>query len=412
VTRGGPSLETRRALVTTAYTQTAVGNPQGATFLVLGGNLPFSGWGAALPSDRMMAYLAAHPWIWSLTADDLLAIRPRGGADPPLLPAPSPMIPFNSQGVPVPSARSINEIQNILIEALMGSQAGPINNLGWNAYLALFAPTTTEDPALAALRAGHLGQVGYLVAGARWASGPNPVNDCSTDPDLDGEAECILASEQIFALFEPSGARLVVALGHLQGQAFQWIAPSSQFFIGLSDPGEWEPDQGPAGDPLAIPGGFSDSRFTWSPYSVRSQTNGLVFTSPDGTIQKTFTLTSGGLRARYLFSDGDPITVSLPLAVNPNTRFTPDWGDRYKMFSNDPDWTWGLLPEPRVRVRTDGQVTARTMVDSRPQLSFPENPNQNFPPGHFLPFPLAVLEIRGDGPFTIDIEIDPLNRTP
>ena len=43
-----------------------------------------------------------------------------------------------------------------------------------------------------------------------------------------------------------------------------WVGPSYQFAVGLSDPSEWNLANGQAADPNVIPGAFSDATGTWS----------------------------------------------------------------------------------------------------------------------------------------------------
>ncbi len=55
-------------------------------------------------------------------------------------------------------------------------------------------------------------------------------------------------------------------------------------------------------------------------------------------------------------------------------------------------------------VRSDADLTAWSFESSRLFLGFPEDPDQQFPPGHYLPFPLALVTLRGEGSFSTWIE--------
>ena len=47
----------------------------------------------------------------------------------------------------------------------------------------------------------------------------------------------------------------------------------------------------------------------------------------DGTRTKTFSLTDTGLEVKY--QTQEPITTQIPLLVDPWTRFTPGWAEKY-----------------------------------------------------------------------------------
>jgi hypothetical protein len=37
-------------------------------------------------------------------------------------------------------------------------------------------------------------------------------------------------------------------------------------------------------------------------------------------------------------------------------------------------------------------------------MGIPENPDGEYPPGHYFPFPFSLVTVRGEGEFTIWIE--------
>jgi hypothetical protein len=48
-------------------------------------------------------------------------------------------------------------------------------------------------------------------------------------------------------------------------------------------------------------------------------------------------------------------------------------------------------------------LTASPFNETRKMMATTENPNAEFPPSHFLPFPLAVLTLEAAGDFFVDI---------
>jgi hypothetical protein len=56
-----------------------------------------------------------------------------------------------------------------------------------------------------------------------------------------------------------------------------------------------------------------------------------------------------------------------------------------------------------VEVRTDGVLSAEGFTSAIPFLSLPEDPNLGYPAGNYLPFPLSVVTIQGDGVLNVEI---------
>ncbi len=405
-TSAGPSLPVRTQLLQAALS----GDP--SRLVVLGGDLAHSVWGDATIAGPALAYIENHPWIHALDGYDLLtaplcssAVCPpaqaRPCADflciPPAADAPL----YTSQGTPLANGLTSNALRARLLAGLAQSPPGPVTDLAWRTYLMLTDPLS--DPALQALRDGYLGQVGSLLAAARWAAQPADLSSCQTDPDLDGQPECTLANQDFFFLFETDGARLAFAFVRTAHGVAQWIGPASQLVVGLSDPSLWNPARGPAGDPADIPGAFSDPSDLWAPYRVASAPGELVFTSPDGSRQKTFTLTPDGLRVDYRWPG--PIQTQIPLAVAANERFLPGWAAAYTLGNAAEGLTWGLSSLPKVAIRTSAQVTLQTFKDSSAAMQRPEDPNLGYPPGHYLPYPLALVTLAAQDSLTVLLNV-------
>jgi hypothetical protein len=399
----GPTPEVRRALIQAALEV----QEGGSRVLVLGGDLPDSTWGDPQIARFTLQYLAAHPWVQALNANDLLSIP----ASQPALPAP-PVDLASSPDLPMPSSSLLADLEN-----------APANNLGraaWQAYLALFAPAFPEQAELPTLRAAYLGQLGVLLAGARWAEQPQAADTCDSDLDSDGLSECLLASRDLFLAFELHGGSLAYAFSRgPHGEVHQWVGPSSQLTSGLSPASSWDLAAGLLADPDVLPGAFFETALDSDPapdYQAVIQPGRLELTTTDGSVKKTFILQGASLQVSY--QTENLLHTRMVLMLDPWQRFSPDWTDNYQAHTAPDSWTWeanpaqvtarqeGQIPGSlRVEVRTESAWTASTFKDSLPQLEKPENPNLDYPPGHFLPFPLASMEFSIQGDFSANLTL-------
>jgi hypothetical protein len=372
-TADGPSLALRRDLIQYAT------NPRTSPF-ILGGQLANTSWGDPACVSPTLRYLSAHPWVRFLTADNLLTLRPSGDA---------------TYGPEI--AQSSSVLTTEILTALLNAPSNPVTDQAWQTYFSLLTPASPE---LTQLRAGYFGIIGHLITAARWAARPGSITDCTVDIDWDEQAECILASPDFFATFEPSGGYIVAAFTRSEDGIHQIIAPYAQFLVGLGDPSTWDPSRGSQGDPALVPGGFVDSMESWTPQVQLGQ---ITFTDADNNLYKTFYLTETGLRVEYELAS--PMTVQISLGIDPWRRYSPGWGDAYREAASSSGWEWGLDPGPQVVITSSGTVTARAFTASRSYLSSAEDPNFDYPPGHYLPFPLALVEINGQGNFYIRLDV-------
>ena len=365
----GPSLEVRRALIATAL------SPNATDLVVLGGSLPQSTWGDPEMAGATFAWISAHPWIRPLAGQELLAFPSRTQA-------------FAAPAVP---------ILQPWLPALQSAPQNAASLSAWQTYLTLTA--FTPDPQLQALRRAYLGQVGELLAAANWANKPTARADCREDLNGDGRPECVLANRQYFAILETDGARLTQFF-HLDANGpHQWIGTSAQFAIGLSDPSEWHPERGEAADPSVIPGAFTDSSDAWTIYAPSILADGIRFTSLDGRLVKTFQLTGNGISVHYQVPGH--VSTRIPLAVDPNRYYSGPVD--YQATLAPHAWTWGLVGGSQVEVRSEAILSAEGFISAIPFLNLSENPNLDYPKGDYLPFPLSLVTIQGDGNFSVEI---------
>jgi hypothetical protein len=374
----GPSLDVRRQLVTVAF------SADPSRLVVLGGDLPLSTWGNQDMAAPTFAWLAAHPWIHLLNSQDLLTF-PLGSKKN--LPAGA-----GSTSSPVETSTSP------FLENLITGPTDPLTVSAWQTWFMLTAPTSDEK--LRTLRLNYFGQVGELLAAARWAKDPSAQVSCVNDLNYDGSPECILSSRNMYAVIDPRGGRLSNLFYLDASGPHQLVGPSSQFTVGLSDPSEWHPDLGEAADPTVISGAFNDGPDRWDVHASVDNA-ALTFTSLDGTRQKTYILSDNGITVTY--QGFGPVSIRIPLTVDPQAfYFGPV---KYQSSPTPGVWTWGLVNGLQVEVHSNAILSAQNFTDSQSFLPGPENPDQAYPGGHYLPFPLSVVTVQGNTDFSVQITI-------
>jgi len=358
--------------------------------LILGGSLPDSSFADPASSAATLSYIANHPWIKALSDTDLRSLP--GSVDPQLLSGKtmiSPVIEFS----PTETLANLPHPEK--------TNQDPLFNSIWMSALSLFAPMPPEPETLPSLRSNYSGQPGIALAAARWSANPQPRLDCQTDPDNDGIPECVFASSRHFAVFDLEGGRLVAFYSISESGVNQIIAPSSQFIIGLGDPSTWIMDAGEGSDPSGIQGAFIDSPPPWDIYNVSSNGEQITFNSPDQKISKSFSLTNDGLDVNY--SSSDPISVQIPIATDPWRRFSTNWREDYECQPTRNGYACKLEDDSIVEILSNSPISAYSFKDSYSQLHIPENPNLDYPPGHYLPFPMVILEINAEESFSVQI---------
>lgn len=383
VTPNGFSLEAKRGLIRAALANNSGnGSP---SILVLGGDLPETEWGDPISARTAMDYLAAHPWIKILDANDL--------SSEPIT---------NRQ--PIPQPPSNTKLPGNLDELMLELKNAPDNELGraaWQAALALFAPVSPTSPDLPKLRSQYIGGVKALLEASKWAENPMPVAICTETTGPYGESDCIFANQNFYTQILLKDGSLNYAFVITKNGIHQIIGPTSQFASGLGDPTAWDLSQGLSADPTVLLGAFGDGN---GPYRARVQGDSLILTGINGT-QKSFSLGPDGIK--FVIQSEKPSNYQLPLALDPWIRFTPAWAARYNGMQSPDGWIWSVSSTISVKILTSGQISSYAFTDTRDRMGMEEDPNFDYPPGHFLVFPVAVAKIQSQGNFSATIQILP-----
>ena len=411
----GPTLEVKQALLETALygpnNYSSAENP----ILVLGGDLPASTWGISPMALATFYYLQKHPWVQILTNHEILSLG-QGLEKEDTYPNDIKNERQNINLSYSPYQPSISlETNHALLTELEKCQTGDrfeeesqttICDAAWQAYLALFSPIYPVAQNLPALRTNYIGQIWSLIEASKWAESPAYQSTCEADPDRDGQSECILSTTDVYIQFEIESGSITYTLfknasSSDSSYTHQVIAPSSQFITGLSDPNSWNLSNGLSSDPAVITGGFIENGFK---YQAELEGQRIIFTSLDGQIHKTFQLTSSGVLADYKISAQIPsLTTHISIAHDPWKRFLPGWKEQYNHVTFPNGLEWQLKENLLVRIQTSASLSSSDFLDSLQFLSKMENPNLDYPFGHFLPFPITLIQIQANEDFTVTI---------
>ena len=386
----GLSLETRKALVWAALSANSKIQNGGQPMLVLGGDLPSSEWGAPQVARAGFSYLTAHPWIHFVGAHELLSAHPERR-----LSALKGVSTSDLSGLPDFEESNIATI----IERITHAQRTPLTLALLQALTSLYGPTSPEPVELSDLRAVYADQLDVLVAAAQWSANPAPISTCDTDFEQDGQPECLLATEQTLAVYDAVAGSLTYLFVRLPSGIHEIIGPSSQFAFGLSESSSWVLNMGLRADPAVIPGAFADEGD--HVYQAILDYPQLTFVGQG--ITKSFRPITGGIRVEY--SGSEPKSAIIPLALNPWARFTPAWGEQYSWNATPEGGVWKMSSGPGIHIRSNAQLNISHFGESRSMMESTENPNREYPPGHFLPFPLAIINLQAPGDLFVELSI-------
>lgn len=371
--------------------------------LVLGGSLPESLFAEQSVAAQLMQSIADLPWVRVLSLAELQQIPagqaaelPQGCADLFCSPESGNLRAYTPAGLP--AGMTLAETQSRLRAALQPqSISDPFTRQTWLAYLALTQPASL--PERAQLQANYLGQLGYPLYALLWAQQPAPIARCDIDLDWDAEAECVLANQSTLAIFEHRGAALV-GLYTLQGQSLtRWIAPSSTLALGLGDSSAWKLTTGAFSDPGSLPGAFSiaqDSRV----YSSQITANRLIFNLPASPDAKAFELGDDG---SLLFTWAGESTQNLNLPVIPPRAATlsPAWAQSASLQQEPDSLRLNSGPQVTFTLNQAEIVSIDSFLDTLKYIQQPEDANQVFDEGHFLPYPLVHFLVQVEPGATI-----------
>ncbi len=138
-------------------------------------------------------------------------------------------------------------------------------------------------------------------------------------------------------------------------------------------------------------------------YQVEASLAQVVFNHPQGGIVITYRLEGDMLR--IIYRSTAPTRLTLPLVLDPWLRYYPGWGRAYQGEDIPGGYVWRAASGVQVEILTPADLQVAAFNDTQEYMNQVENPNQEFPPGHYLPFPIAVAEISSNRDFFVAIRI-------
>jgi len=387
----GLSIEIKRSLIHAAYSTNRSPNTDKTKIVILGGNLPESTWGVPEMARAAFQYINAHPWIHPLNNHELKSL-PQSSSD---------FKEYINDLDPGYPGKINNASNSDILDALINLPQNALSNAAWDAYWAFFNSVYPYTQELVDLRSKYIPHIWVLIAAAKWSAIPYQQITCHLDIDSDDEAECLLASESAFIVIEPVGGYISFMFTQDVKGPHQVIGPTSQFITGTSDPIFWDLSQGIHSDPGVIPGAFEDPGIV---YESEIHTDGVRLTDPTNLISKQFALKPSGLTIEFQLAPNlAKYSTKIPVVIDPWQMYTVDWDKGYEFAAASNEVSWEINYISQFIIRTTGNMSVNSFLQSRNSFSAPENPNIDYPPGHYLPFPVSLVNIFKPVNFTVDL---------
>jgi hypothetical protein len=390
-------LDCKKLLVSYAYEQPAAP-------LIFGGDFSNSTLGDPALSVEVFSYIAAHPWIHVLTIQDLskqdnLFLR---GISPDQIISTSEAATIQQSGV-YDNANTSN-IQDKVYSALLQSPKNRLTALSWQVYYSLLAP---GSPAVLSLRGNYFGQIGLIIKTAEWAEDPKYTQSCNLDLDYDGVNECVLANDNIFVVIDKDGGYIPFIFAKDAQGIHQILGPTWEFIVGLGDPSSWDSKLGLRSDPSQVLGAFQDQYSAWKIYNTYLLGKGIELLSEDMAMRKSVTIYPDKIHIEIMTSRPSEISPLIPLVIDPWQRYTPHWGDSYAGSKVPSGYKWGIITGETVGVYSTNTFETYVFNETLTSLLKPEDPNLDYLRGHYLPFPMALVEFISPENISVDIVINP-----
>jgi hypothetical protein len=276
-----------------------------------------------------------------------------------------------------------------------------ISDTAWMTYLTLTQLSSNTE--LVVLRSSYFPVLQDLMEASGWAAAPYERAECTP-------LSCILSSESLFAIIDPQNGQLRLFISRSDQEINQWIGPSAQLAVGLSDPSEWQTGMGIFNDPAVIPGAFYIDSPPGASLEITQHGIQMTFPNQSGNAQPItvrYTLFPDGLQVEI--HGNEEFTTSIPVLANPLERFSAGWASsglvNMKMDGNTFHLQNASTQGLDISVENGIITGMNSYRDTLSLLSEPEDPNTGYLPGHYLPFPLVLITVESGGNLKVTMTV-------
>jgi len=413
---GGLNLDWRRMLV-----EAAVGGQPG--YVVLGGSLPQTFWGDAQQGRQALSWIAAHPWIRVRRLTDLTRSGQPSDRSPLTGSAPSRATIAPEDSLELSGGENRAPGLEALLRDLYARATSPIDcaaksDARWDDA---WAACSRIDPGLSVLRLRAFETAALLEYARTWSAGlacsaATETQSLLQDIDGDGLPEAVLRNDRLLAVMDPVAGRVSMLAACIPGYGVTLLsAPRSVVAIGLSPPFEWNLAPGTIpelGSPL-LAGGFVSPGDAELVFTAAPAGGGFRFVHPDGLYSMHYTLSGNEFTAAYSSDQPAGTALEIGLLIAPEQTRQPGFPQAYRVSSSDTSLELTIDSGSAIRLEFSAPgYRLDSFLDSpAPELAA-EDPNQEYPPGHYLPLPFFLIRTTVENGQQIVLTANPASGAP
>lgn len=263
-----------------------------------------------------------------------------------------------------------------------------------------------------------------------WNQQPHQISACPTDISGDGNKDCILANPYLFLWIDPVGGGILFIYGKINGTLHQIIAPGMTLTNGQTEPSQWDFRQGIYLEKRMDSVALQDNP-PYPRYEIGNDSVIFGNIPSEVNLQHNYTklvhIENKRLEVVYQNPVNQPLII--PLNLDPWNRFEKGWSNNYKICmangtyssdtlcwsyqSNNPNHdifvriTAGTSTNNGMPIMQPIKLSIETFKDTQFRFLRTEDPNQEKPIGHYLPFPMSLIRILSSNsePLRITITI-------
>lgn len=343
--------------------------------VVFGGNLPETTWADSAVIPQAFYQIENIPWIRVLTESDLITWKAKEFSNNSQIPCEN-ILCHSKFATQIDLPYKLNELEQRLSSV-------PINNAGLLAWLTYNRLTDASlDDATRLLNASYLDQVDRLITAAHWVENPGNITVCGVGLF---DTDCILANNSQILFFNQQDGSLIAGFIQVGDDIHQWTAPFSQRATALSDPSDWIEKDGRQLDPAVQMGSFGLGP-NMNQVVSRFSENSLHFSASQSQSEITYRIDS----TRLIIELNNPQQIggSIILAPCPLDLFdTLSTDSATSSCQSNFDCRVEVAGCLKIELSSSGvEFYSLDSYRDSPVFTDPvEDPNKDYPAGHYLP---------------------------